>query len=237
VVKYKFEFVKTTGLVLHWLVLLTLLTIQLLGIVSSIGTSTPFLLGKGGSAEVTVFRLYPTPLHFSLEFNKKKGSIRSELGSGKYTNPKNGAIRFDDPSETIKILAASELGTQIYEMFPSGYLLGEKDDSIAKRTFYPFVEDNDPAAYPWPPANELRPVLPVGFSILKFSVTDTGDVFKNENVIINIAPPIEPKTVHTHDYMWLSWATILWPFNLVALGVYGWYLIWKTRKMAKELQN
>lgn len=222
------------GLALHWLVLVTLLAIQLLGIASSIGTTIPLHLTKGESAKVSVFRLYPTPLHFRLDFDKQKGTIRPELGGIKHTAPNSGKIWFDSPGEAIKILAASELGRQEHEMLPGGYLAFEKDDSTAKRIFEPFVEDEDPAAYPWPPANHLRPILPPGFSTLKFSVVQAGTITANEQVKIYVAPPLDIKTIHTMDYMWLSWATLLWPLNLSGLAVYGWYLLKKTKRLASD---
>lgn len=222
------------GLALHWLVLISLLAIQLLGIASSIGTTIPLRLTKGESVEVLVFRLFPAPLHFRLEFNKQKGTIRPELGGMKHTDPNSGNIQFDNPGETIKILAASELGRQVHEMFPGGYLLNEKDDSTAKRTFEPFVEDDDPATYPWPPANHLRPILPAGFSTLKFSVVQAGAITANEQVKIHLAPPLEAKKIHASDYMWLGWATLLWPWNLFALAMYGWYLLKKARRLASN---
>ncbi|MCG2578117.1 hypothetical protein LZ012_14070 [Dechloromonas sp. XY25] len=219
---------------LHLLVLIALLATQLLGIASSIGTIIPLRLTKGESVEVSVFRLSPTPLHFRLDFNKQKGTIRPELGGIKHTDPNGGKIRFDSPGEAIKILAASELGRQVYEMFPGGYLAFEKDDSTAKRIFEPFVEDDDPAAYPWPPANHLRPTLPAGFSTLKFSVVQAGTITANEQVKIYIAPPLDVKTVQTSDYLWLGWATILLPWNLFALAMYGWYLLKKARRLASN---
>lgn len=221
------------GLALHWLILLTLLAIQLLGIASSIGTTIPLRLTNGASVEVSVFRLYPAPLHFHLEFNKPKGTLRPELG-GKHTDPNGGSIRFDNPGETIKILAASEQGRQLHEMLPGGSLVSEKWDSTAIRIFEPFVEDGDPAAYPWPPANHLRPVLPAGFSTLKFSVVQAGSITENEQVKIYIDPPLGVKTVHTSDYMWLGWATLLLPWNLFALVIYGWYLVKKARRLAPK---
>lgn len=218
------------SLALHWLVLITLLAIQLIGIASSIGTTIPLRLTKGESVEVLVFRLYPAPLHFRLEFNKQKGMIRPELGEMKRTYPNNGNMRFDNPGETIKILAASELGRQVHEMFPGGYLSNEKGDSTAKRIFEPFVEDGDPAAYPWPPANHLRPILPAGFSKVKFSVVQAGSITANEEVALYIAPPLESKNVHTLNYMWLGWATLFWPWTLFGLLMYGWYLLKKAKR-------
>jgi hypothetical protein len=173
-------------------------------------------------------------LHFELEFNKQKGTIRPELGGVKRSNPNSGEIRFDNPGETIKILAASELGRQVHEMYPGGYLANESGDSSAKRIFYPFVEDDDPAAYPWPPANHLRPLLPAGFSTLQFSVVQAGAFTTNEQVKIYLAPPLESKTIHTMDYMWLAWATLLWPLNLFGLAVYGWYLLKKAKRLASD---
>lgn len=222
------------GLALHWLVLITLLAIQLLGIASSIGTTIPLRLTRGESVEVLVFRLYPAPLHFRLEFDKQKGTIRPELGGKKRTDPNGGKIRFDSPGETIKILATSELGRQVHEMYPGGYLAFEKDDSTAKRIFDPFVEDGDAAAYPWPPANHLRPILPAGFSKLQFSVVQSGDLTANEQVKIYVAPPLDIKSVHTMDYMWLSWATLFLPWNLFGLVMYGWYLLKKAKRLASD---
>lgn len=222
------------GLALRWLVLLTLLAIQLLGIASSIGTTIPLRLKKGESVKMSVFRLYPAPLHFRLDFDKQKGAIRPELGGIKHTDPSSGKIWFESPGEAIKIMAASELGRQEHEMLPGGYLAFEKDEATAKRIFVPFIEDEDPAAYTWPPANHLRPVLPAGFSMLKFSVVQAGTITANEQVNIYVAPPLDIKTVHTKDYMWLSWVTLLWPLNLFALGVYGWYLLNKTKQLASD---
>lgn len=221
------------GLALHWLILLTLLAIQLLGVASSIGTTIPLHLTNGASVEASVFRLYPAPLHFQLEFNKPKGTLRPELG-GKHTDPNGGSIRFDNPGETIKILAASEQSRQLHEMLPGGSLTRENRDSTAIRSFEPFVEDGDPAAYPWPPANHLRPVLPAGFSTVKFSVVQAGSITENEQVKIHIDPPLGTKTVHTSDYMWLSWATLFLPWNLFALVMYGWYLVRKARRLTPK---
>lgn len=223
--------VQKIGLAVHWLVLIFLLAIQLLGIASSIGTTIPLHLTTGASVEVLVFRLYPAPLHFRLEFEKQKGTIRPELGGSEHTEPSGGKVWFDSPGETIKILATSELGRQVHEMFPGGYLVNEKDDSTAKRLFEPSVEDDDPAAYSWPPENRLRPILPAGFSTLKFVVVEVGAVTANEQVNIFLAPPLGAKTVHTSEYMWLAWATFLWPWNLLGLAIYGGYLLMKARRL------
>lgn len=220
-------------LALHWLLLLILLGTQLLGVVSSIGTTLPLRLTNRESVEVSVFRLYPTPLHFRLEFNKQNGVLRPELG-GKHSAPSGGIVRFANPGETIKILAVSGEARQLHEMFPGGYLAFEKDDDTAIRIFEPFVEDDDPGAYQWPPANHLRPVLPAGFSTLKFSVVQAGDSTANEQVNIYIDPPLGAKTIHTSDYMWLAWATLVWPWNLLGLVVYGWYLVKKGRRLAAD---
>lgn len=228
------EGVQKIGLALHWLVLISLLAIQILGVASSIGTTIPLRLTRGESVEVLVFRLYPAPLHFRLEFNKQEGMIRPELGGTKSNGPNSGVIQFDSPGETIKILAASEQGRQVHEMYPGGELAFEKDHSRAKRIFVPFVEDDDPAAYAWPPAHHLRPILPAGFSTLHFSVVQAGALTANEQVKIHVAPPLDVKAVHTMDYMWLGWATLLLPWNLFGLAVYGWYLLKKARRLASN---
>jgi hypothetical protein len=226
--------VQKINLVLHWLLLITLLIVQLLGLASSIGTKIPLQLTKGESVETLVFRVFPAPLNFYVEFSKQEGTIRQELGGVPLRDQKSDRIRFENPGETIKILAEGELGHQLYEMFPGWNVLHQKDESMALRPFWPFFEDDDPASYPYPAIKKAEFLaLPRGVSTVKFIAVEAGAITSNEHVKIYVDPPLGAKSVHTGDYLWLGWATLLWPWNLTLLVLYAWFLLRKTRRLPR----
>lgn len=216
-------------IVLHWAVWLSLVFVHYLGFVSMKGDTSYFRLTPGDSTEISLFRLYPTPLHFELHFDKLVGQLRPELGSPRYVSHEN-VMRFDIPGEAIKILVNDGETGEIYEQIPYGSSPREKEQSIAIRMLVPYVEHNDRKEFRWPPANELRLQLKAGFSKLKISCIEAGPLTTNEQVTLFVEPPINPKTVHTLNYMWLGWLMLVWPFTGLGLLLYAGLLLHKTIK-------
>jgi hypothetical protein len=193
--------------------------------VSSIGTTTPLRLRQGESIEVSVFRLYPDPVQFNLQFKKPRGILRAELGNWHKHDLIGRNIVFDSFGENIKLTVQTDHGEGLYEMRPGdihGRTDSEKNNSIAIREFNPFVEDNNPASFPNYSIIDLCPVIPSGFSKVKITVTNVGPVTENEDVQLYISPPLEVKTVHTSDYMWLGWLELFLPHAIVFAGIFGW---------------
>lgn len=216
-------------IVFHWVMWLSLVFIHYLGFVSMIGDEFHLRLNQEDSTEISIFRIYPAPLHFELRFDKPIGQLRTELGSSRSVTSGN-VIRFDNPGERIKILVNEGKTSAIYEQTPLWSSPREKEQPIAIRMLLPYVEHTDPKDFRWPPANELRLVLKSGFSKLKISCIEAGPLTTNEQVTLFIEPPINPKTVHTLSYMWLGWLMLVWPFTGLALLLYAGLLLHKTIK-------
>lgn len=213
----------------QWAIWIGLVFIHLLGFVSSSGTTVPLRLVKGNSVEILVFRPFPDPLHLQLVFEKQSGVKRPELGGQRHIAT-DGGFRFDSPGEPVKLQVTSNGTSTVFEMFPGGNLAFEERHDKAVRDFMPFVKDDDPAVFPWPPANNLRPVLSSGLSRLTISVLETGPLTAGELVTLDIGAPINPKTVHTQSYLWLGSLMLLWPINIILLLLYGVFLLKKTIK-------
>jgi len=217
----------SVGILLHWVIWFSLAFIHLLGFLSLNGTMAPLRLNKGNLVEISVVRPLPDLLHLQVVFEKPRGVKRPELGGQRHTKV-DGGFRFDNPGEPIKLQVNSNGTISVFEMFPGGNLAFEEKNDNARRDFRPFLDDGDPAAFPWPPANTLRPLLPMGFSKLTITVLETGPITTGELITLYIEPPVNPKTVHTHAYLWLGWLMLLWPINLILLFAYGALCLKKT---------
>lgn len=220
-------------MLMHWAIWFCLSFIHLLGFLSLNGTTLPLRLNKGNSVEISVIRPLPAPLHLQVVFEKPSGVKRSELGGQRHTEV-DGGFRFDNPGEAIKLEVSGDGATTVFEMFPGGNLAFEEKNDKARRDFRPYLDDGDPAVFPWPPVNNLRPILPIGFSKVTITVLETGPITTGELVTLYVEPPVNPKTVHTHAYLWLGWLMLLWPLNLILLFAYGVFCLKKTWQGLRE---
>lgn len=223
----------TCEMLMHWAIWFCLSFIHLLGFLSVNGTTQPLRLNKDNSVEISVVRPLPDPLHLQAVFEKPSGVKRPELGEQGHTEV-DGGFRFDNPGEPIKLLVSVDGTTTVFEMFPGGNLVFEDNNDKARRDFRPFLDDGDPAVFPWPPINHLRPLLPAGFSKVKITVLETGPITAGELITLYVEPPVSQKTVHTQAYLWLGWLMLLWPINLVLLFTYGAFCLRKTWQKSRK---
>lgn len=218
---------------IHWAVLAGLVAIHCIGYVSMQASISPLRLAKDSVAEVTLFRIFPAALHLSLEFQKTVGQLRPELGGKEYAISKSeGVMRFKNPGSPLKVMVTSKTGETIFELFPRGRAAFEINHAKAWRELVPFVEDGDIAAFKWPPAYELCPTLPFGFSSIKVTVVETGSGIADEQVSLIIRPPIDWTTKSSaHGYWGFGLVMMFWPFNAILLLLYAGILSWKTWPM------
>lgn len=225
---------------LHKLALIIWIFLSLIvgmGIIAfEISTKTQFVslpLQINHTVETRIFRLFKSNIYLSLRFKNVKDSNwhgSNKLKDGPSAFFKNGILNHPEPGEPIKIKVEIDgLDEIIYETLPGD----SPYQGTVRRTLYPFVDDGNPALFPWPPK---QVALPSGFSHLKISVIEVGEHLLGEDVTLVIDPPLSFKTSSV-NYSWLWWF-FAWPIFVVILLIYLMILIWRIRvKKAKHLSH
>ena len=157
-------------------------------------------------------------------FERQKGQIRPELGEYATRGDwrKTGFLDFDNPGAPIKLLVRGEGKEVVYEAIPAG----SYGTTTIRRELVPFVDDDNPNRFQWPPDLTLRHNLPAGYSHFLVTVQEVGNQLKGEKVKIIFGPPVTFKAVAPrYGYIW--WFSF-WPLYALPLLVYGLVLLWRS---------
>ena len=218
----------------HWVIWSSLVLIVATGaIISSLSSSptiTSIELAPNASVNVSVFRPLPEAIRLSMEFERPKGQKRPELGEYTYRGDwrRTGFLDFANPGAPIKLLVLGEGKEVIYEAMPAGSY-----GTTIGRELVPFVDDENPNRFQWPPNLTLRHSLPVGYSDFIITVQEVGSQLKGEKVKIIIEPPVTFKTVAPrYGYIW--WF-IFWPLYALPLLAYGLVLLWRSLRHSPNI--
>tara|TARA_R110001606_G_C15387987_1_gene651155 strand:+ start:723 stop:1250 length:528 start_codon:yes stop_codon:yes gene_type:complete len=149
------------------------------------------------------------------------GKTRPELGEYTYRGDwkKTGFLDFINPGVPIKLAVHGEGKEVIYEAMPAGSY-----GITIGRDLVPFVEDENPSLFRWPPDLTLRHHIPAGYSEFVITVKELGSQLKGEKATIIIEPPVTFKTVAPR-YRYIWWF-IFWPLYALLLSIYGLVLLW-----------
>lgn len=217
------------GIWIHWVIWSALVLLHLVGFISMTSDVVPLQLVKGGSARVTLFRVFPARLQLALKFERSDGNLRPELGRW-VTNRPTDSLHFYDPGEPVKLFVSGDGAKAVFAALPPESMVSPYDTRPVHRKFIPFSEGDSQDDVQWPPANELRPMVPFGFSSFQVTVLNVGEQISGENVSLVIDAPISPKQVASNGYLWLAWLMLFWPFTGLALLLYVGLLLHKSIK-------
>lgn len=215
------------GIWIHWVIWSALVLLHLVGFISMTSDVVPLQLVKGSSARVTLFRVFPARLQLALKFERSVGNLRPELGRW-VTNGPTDRLHFYDPGAPVKLLVTGDGAEAVFTALPPDTMVSLYDTWPVHRKFIPFSEGDSQNDVQWPPANELRPMVPFGFSSFQVTVLNVGEQISGENVSLVIDAPISPKQVASRSYLWLAWLMLVWPLNLALILFYGVFLSKKT---------
>lgn len=187
----------------------------------------PLTLTVGESVTFSVFRLFPDTVRISLDFDRKHGLRRSELGEYTATQGPN-YIQFSAPGEPVILQVQSPLARADYEAMPAGAY----SDKHISRELVVRESDDNPSRFSWPPDNFASPKLPAGSSEITLRVLEVGTTLANEKVDVVIEPPLSFKSAMP-GYSFLWWF-FFWPVLSIPLAAYAGYLLWQGRNKATQ---
>ena len=218
----------------HWLVLGVAAGILLAGVVaariSSSADVAPLTLTVGESVTFSVFRLFPDAVRISLDFDRKNGRLRPELGEFTTTRGPN-YVEFDLPGEPVVLQVRGPTATADYEALPAGSF-GAKQIG---RTLVVRDSDANPRRFVWPPNDSAMPTLPFGFSAVTLRVIEVGAPLSGEKVAAIIKPPLSFKSgVPAYGFLWWFF---FWPVFALPLVAYAGYLVWQGSKSKTVAQS
>lgn len=187
----------------------------------------PLTLTVGESVTFSVFRLFPDTVRISLDFDRKHGLRRLELGEYTMTRGPN-YIQFRAPGEPVILQVQSPTANAEYEAMPAG---AHSHKRISRELVVRESDDN-PNRFTWPPDNVARLTLPVGSSEITLRVLEVGTTLASEKVDVVIEPPLSFKSAMP-GYSFLWWF-FFWPLLSIPLAVYAGYLLWQGRNKATQ---
>jgi len=211
------------ALKMHWLLCgcagVGLLVGAAVARVSSSAVLAPLTLTVGDSTTLSVFRVFGDDVRVSLQFDRKDGSLRPELGQFPAIRGLN-SLEFKSPGETVVLRVQGPMATTDYEALPAGtygaHHVG-RDLVVAEA-------DGDRLRFPWLRDSIARPKLSAGLSRVTLSVVEVGSALSGEKVTAVIGPPLSFKSAMP-GYGFLWWF-LLWPVFAVPLIAYAGYLFW-----------
>ena len=207
----------------HWWLWLFMILIVISGAALYELSSSPHLvelqLKPKEETKINVISVLNQTLRASLLF-KQPDIRRPELG--KYTTlgdrKKSGILEFVEPGEAIKLLIRSNDKEMIYEALPAG-----NRGKVISRDLVPFIDDNNPNQFQWPPNKNLDHILTMGNNTIYVSVIETGKILTNEQVSLIIKPPVTFKMVFSG--YGLIWFLRFWPIFVFLLIAYAGILL------------
>ena len=190
--------------------------------ISSSAAVVPLKLAVGASATLSVFRVLPDTVRLSLDFDRRDGLQRPELGESRSTSGP-GYLEFASPGEPIVIRVRGPSSTADFEALPaSGSGANRVHRHLVIRT-----ADGDPRRFPWPPDNSARPALPVGTSTITIEVLKVGAPLAGEKVAAVFKAPLSFKE-YMPGYGFLWWF-LLWPAWAAPLVACAAFLAYRSR--------
>lgn len=211
----------------HWLTLGTSILILIAGAVAARISSSPSVgsvrLSPGESVSLSAFRFRPDTTRVALQFDRKPGELRAELGNHSSKRGTN-YIEFESPGEPIRLHVRGPTTAADFEAMPAGSFSANNID----RELIVAQSDSNPRRFLWPPDNSLRPKLPTGSSKITITVLEVGAALSGERVGVVLEPPLSFKTAMP-GYGFLWWF-LFWPVFAALLAAYAGVLIWQSVK-------
>ncbi len=209
----------------HWVIWSVLVILVSIGFLAAYLSSSGILVALPlipvASVHVSVFRLFPDKLRFSLQFNIAGHPDKRPF---ERPRPELGIYGSDNPGEPITILVQSAEKEAAFQALPaSGY-----GQTTIVRELRPIASNDTPLVHWRPDYNALRQNLPPGITDLKFSVVEVGKQISGENVTLVIEPPLQLKSC-VPGYCFL-WVFMFWPIFASLFAIYGAILLIKTVK-------
>lgn len=198
---------------------------------ASLSTSdviVPLNLKPGETINVPIFRLFPSMLEMSLEFNRSDWhQKRPELGEPGWQET-FGRVVFTKPGEPVKLLIQCDSNQAFYEAWPPSI--------YDKKTICRDLHSFNPNCFQCKPLERKIPYLklPSGKTVIGIKVVEVGKKIEGERVSLIIVPPLTFKLASGWWYGLLWWFH-LWPYYLILLAIYG-VIIFKLSRPNKRIQ-